>query len=495
MISVWAVVAVFSLFGPLYALLMGGLVKRGGPTRPVTDYRPHVVCLVPCLNEGTVVEATVNRLLAMSPSLSVVVVDDASDDDTPRILRRLAGPRVHIVRRDFPNARQGKGEALNHALHAIAVSVVAQGLDPHDVVIAVFDGDGNVDPGTLDAVGPWFAERDVGGVQIGVRINNRNESLLARMQDVEFAAYTEIFQRARNRLTSTGLGGNGQFVRLSALHELGAEPWTASLTEDLDLGIRLRLNGWRSVFEESVSVHQQGLHDLKRLLRQRTRWFQGHLQAWNLLPRLWRSDLRLLTKLDLSGHLVLPVLLLLLSVAIVASTVGIVRALILAPSATLTQLAAGPFVPWWYVIGFLATPLVCLAYWRAEPGVGFLRGLLYAHLYTIYTWIWFPAGWRATVRQLTGKKGWAKTARVSAGTALPVEPFTLFVYDAAPTAGDAAFLASVGIEPTFDYDAKRRRVDELRLLADHMEPAERDEWHRKLNELLGRERLAAGGRQ
>lgn len=247
-----------------------------------------------------------------------------------------------------------------------------------------------------------------------------------------------------------------------------------------------------------MSVHQQGLHDLKRLLRQRTRWFQGHLQAWNLLPQLWRSKLPLLTKLDLSGHLILPVMLLLLSVAIVASTVGIVRSLILAPGATITQLAAGPFVPWWYLIGFLATPLVCLAYWRAEPGVGFLRGLLYAHLYTVYTWIWFPAGWRATVRQLTGKKGWAKTARVGAGAGMApaaVKPFRLFVYDAAPMPSDDAFLASVGITPSFDYSAKRRRVEELRLLADQLEPVEREEWHRTLNEVLGRERLAAGGHQ
>ena len=61
----------------------------------------------------------------------------------------------------------------------------------------------------------------------------------------------------------------------------------------------------------SVAVHQQGLHNGRRLVRQRTRWFQGHLQAWNLIPRILRSDLKIRTKFDICGLLVLPALLLL----------------------------------------------------------------------------------------------------------------------------------------------------------------------------------------
>ena len=41
---------------------------------------------------------------------------------------------------------------------------------------------------------------------------------------MEFVIYTEVFQRGRRHLGSVGLGGNGQFMRLSAMLSLGAGP-------------------------------------------------------------------------------------------------------------------------------------------------------------------------------------------------------------------------------------------------------------------------------
>ena len=110
------------------------------------------------------------------------------------------------------------------------------------------------------------------------------------MQDMEFVIYTEVFQRGRRHLGSVGLGGNGQFVRLSALRSLGPAPWTRSLTEDLDLGVRLLAAGWRNEYCRTAAVHQQGVVEVKRLIRQRARWFQGNLQSWRLIPLVLRSS-------------------------------------------------------------------------------------------------------------------------------------------------------------------------------------------------------------
>jgi len=73
--------------------------------------------------------------------------------------------------------------------------------------MVVVDADGRLDPTALDQVLPVFDDRRIGGVQIGVRINNRRASLLARMQDIEFVLYTNIFLRGRRHLGSVGLGG------------------------------------------------------------------------------------------------------------------------------------------------------------------------------------------------------------------------------------------------------------------------------------------------
>ena len=84
--------------------------------------------------------------------------------------------------------------------------------------------------------------------------------------------FTEVFQRGRRRVHSVGMGGNAQFVRLSALDALGPRPWTRSLTEDFDLGIRLNATSWTNEFWPAASVHQQGVTNMRRLMRQRTRW-------------------------------------------------------------------------------------------------------------------------------------------------------------------------------------------------------------------------------
>src|SRR5690606_38859669 len=144
--------------------------------------------------------------------------------------------RIHLLRRELPEARQGKGEALNAAIRHIRSGAVAPGARPEDVVVCVVDADGRLEPHVLDEVLPLFADPQLGAAQIGIRINNREKNLLARMQDVEFVLYTEVFQRGRRHLGSVCLGGNGQFVRLSALYGLGPQPWSRSLSEDLDLG-------------------------------------------------------------------------------------------------------------------------------------------------------------------------------------------------------------------------------------------------------------------
>jgi cellulose synthase/poly-beta-1,6-N-acetylglucosamine synthase-like glycosyltransferase len=92
----------------------------------------------------------------------------------------------------------------------------------------------------------------------------------------------------RNSLGTVGLGGNGQFVRLSALNLLGDSPWSSCLVEDLELGLRLHLAGVRIRYTSRASVTQQGLVDTRRLLRQRTRWAQGNLQCIRYVPKLYK---------------------------------------------------------------------------------------------------------------------------------------------------------------------------------------------------------------
>jgi hypothetical protein len=373
---------------------------------------------MPCLNEELVVARSLRRLLAIpGGNFAVMVIDDGSDDGTAAAVSGVADERVWLLSRTLPNARQGKGEALNDAIAQLVDSGRLAGRDPDGVIIAVVDADGHLDPHALADVTGFFADPAVGAVQIGVRINNRQRSLLARMQDMEFVIYTEVFQRGRRHLGSVGLGGNGQFVRLSALRSLGPAPWTRSLTEDLDLGVRLAAAGWRNEYCRTAAVHQQGVVEIRRLVRQRARWFQGNLQSWRLIPLVLRS---------MPGRNGADLLFLLSSPALVliASLLTLSFAVVLVNCAVLMATDHDPF-GWWVAATYalILGPALTYAgmYWKQERGTGLrlVKAFWLAHLYVGYGMIWYASGWRAVARAVRGRNGWAKTDRVAEGSARP----------------------------------------------------------------------------
>ncbi len=383
-----------------------------------------VVFVVPALDEERVIGATIESLLGLAgPPSVVLVVDDASTDATGVIVRRFDPERVWLLRRDLPDARQGKGAALNAAFVHLCRPGVLGHLDPDRVVLCVVDADGWMEPQTLIEVLPHFHDPRIAAVQVGVRMINRQENLLARLQDMEFVAFTEIFQRARSTLGIAGLGGNGQFVRLSALQHLGPAPWTDHLTEDLDLGLRLLSRGWRTAFCPTASVHQQAVTALRRLVRQRTRWFQGHLQCWGRIPALLGSPLPLAQVADLLVHLMLAVAVLVVgsfSIALLATFVVLAA---VDPGTAAAALQGHP--PWFWALAYLVvfgySWLYAFVYWLRTPTVRFATALAFGHLYLLYGYVWVLAGARAVGRVLAGRWSWQKTQRRSRHVALPVE--------------------------------------------------------------------------
>lgn len=397
-----------------YLLMLFTLSRRQRPEVLPAPAGLAFAFVIPCLDESAVIGATLDSLVPVLRGGDVVlVVDDGSSDETPDIVRAYPSPRVHLLRRELPDARKGKGEALNAAVRHLALSDLFSGRSADDVVVAVFDADGRIAAETLDAVGGYFRDPKLGAVQIGVEMRNATTNLLARMQDMEFAVFTEIFQRARQQIGSVGLGGNGQFVRLSALHSLGERPWTSCLTEDLDLGLRLLLGGWRNSYCPSVAVDQQAVTEVRRWIRQRARWFQGHLQCWRHIPAILRSPLRAKTASDLVWYLTLPVAVLLLPLAIVPITALFAFQALTEPGYAAHLLLADHGAPLWlmYLLCFGPAYPYALVYWlRGRAGLG--RSIVLAHAFELYSYLWLVSGWMAIARVARRKRGWDKTARV-----------------------------------------------------------------------------------
>ncbi|WP_186525941.1 glycosyltransferase family 2 protein [Leekyejoonella antrihumi] len=316
--------------------------------------------------------------------------------------------KVRVLRRDAPNARQGKAAALNEAWSFLHAEILSR--PEHrdrslaNVIVVIVDADGRLEPSAPSRVVRHLSYPRVGGVQIQVRIYNRQQAL-AWFQDVEFAIFGLVYQLGRAAWGTANMGGNGQFNRLRALDDVAGPdgPWRHRLTEDQDVGLRLIAAGWRGSHEPEASVSQQGLSRLRPLYRQRTRWAQGSWQAIGLMSTVRRADVSLAARIDMVGYLLLPILQMVTAVALLCA-VGLAIALHIA------FYAAG-----WPIIVFFVGSTIgpgLIALMARQRGV---RGLLLALLlflpYACYAWLTFPAVVRALGRQVLGKGSWAKTAR------------------------------------------------------------------------------------
>ncbi|MFD9706253.1 glycosyltransferase family 2 protein [Lentzea sp. NPDC059081] len=412
---------VLLVFWPCYNLVLALFVwwrpKPGGPEVPSRHPLQYWI-IIPALNEERVVANTVRSALALDGArtpVQVVVVDDGSDDRTPHVLSEIDDHRLHVLRRVPPEARKGKGEALNHAFRYIR-GIAEEAGTVHRTIVGVIDGDGRGEPGMLSEISSYFGQRAVGAVQCRVRIHNRT-NLLAFLQDLEFSCVVDASQSLRDVVGTVGLGGNGQFVRLSTLIGLGDAPWSACLVEDLELGLRVHLSGRRVRYATRATITQQGLVDVQRLLRQRTRWGQGNLQCLGYVPKLIRAkhvgSVALLEFLQylLTPWLVAPMTLFITALAGVsfyAQLSGHVVAGFTADTSN-TLIALGI----WLVALVLPGVLWGVVHRLKHGDEPLLRCLAVGLAYPVFLILGSVSTLRALYRHFAGRNTWAKTERLA----------------------------------------------------------------------------------
>ncbi|HET9172398.1 MAG TPA: glycosyltransferase [Actinospica sp.] len=392
--------------------------------------------LLPCRDEETVIGETLGYLRESFPDAVFWVVDDDSVDGTAALVERLSttDPGIRLVRRAMPDARTGKGDALNAAYRALCASLDA-GTDREKTLICVVDADGRPSENLLRvAAGPRiFGDPGIGAAQVEVRMTNRAEprplpgrgvvsnvlaALLARLQDVEFRGPISAMQMLRARTHTVNLGGNGQLVRLTALDELAGErgvPWGNALLEDFEIGLRLMLAGWRIAYTVSAWVDQEALWSLRTLLVQRTRWAQGSMQCLRYLPEIWRSNaftnaglfevtyFMAQPWLQLVGTIIYPVPMLVFAFNAAhfpEFTDQFLRDGGAAMLALYVLIGIGEFAVWGLVYRK-----------RCEPGLNRRQAAFIGLGMTAYAWLSYIIAWRAFARLVTRRSSWPKTRR------------------------------------------------------------------------------------
>ncbi|WP_432790674.1 glycosyltransferase [Brevibacterium sp. K11IcPPYGO002] len=422
----------------LIAYVRQKAVDPGDPT----DFTWHF--LIPCRDEESVIAETVSAARTSFPTAHIWVIDDASEDSTAAIVTDIidVDDRTHLISRVLPEARTGKGKALNAAYLSVSEYVGADPADRARAVIGVLDADGFLSDNALAVLsGPaGFGDDSLGAAQLEVWMKNRGDKqprpgrgrylnllgrFLVRMQDIEFRTSNSAMQQLRVTTGTVGMGGNGQFTRLTvldALTEDHGEPWGNKLSEDYELGLNILTRGFRNGYFPQAHVSQEALPYFRRLLTQRTRWGQGIMECASNLPALRKSRvLKFPGFVEIHYFMSQPWLMML--------------NLLLIPIVTAVAIAQGFFgfvsdaATWIIVLTGLV--FVVLPYalwgplyrrWGPEPigrTASVLLGLGYL-VYVYFTYFYYP---RAIARMVTGRNSWAKTKR-NADDVLVTSTFT-----------------------------------------------------------------------
>lgn len=372
--------------------------------------------LIPALNEAQVIGATLENLRRTVPSARIVVIDDASDDQTAQIVLRAAqgDPAITLLQRQYPEARQNKGRAMNWAVRGLLRDGFF-GDCPDQQVIVVLDADGRVQEDFAGQVWGAFADPNVMAAQGWMRFRQTGArpgpaGLVSRMllfqQDLE-AFITGHIQRYRVRGGTASLTGNGQCMRVSYVAQqldAGTDPWPEVLLEDFASAVEIRLHSpEHRIAYLPTHISQQGMVELSGFIRQRVRWTQGAMECLPYLRRLWRTRASWITRLDFSYFILGPWLNLLLIISFA--------------SQGLRRVFGGQGLTITPEVGLLLTvlPLIMQLNWvlryireRRLP----LRYLPFAMVsLPVYSFALLSSLPKAYFNHFTGRRGWYKSVR------------------------------------------------------------------------------------
>jgi len=274
---------------------------------------PFVSVHVPFYNEKRVVERSIKAATNFDyPEYEVILCDD-STDETTEIIRTyqesclFKGESLKVTRGEgwtLTEVTVRPGVTLKH-LHRTtrsgykggALSLALKLSDPRTEFVSIFDADFVPYADSLNFFVKYFkvannlsedyTKSNVAAVQgYQWHVLNKSENWVTRGVRSEYAG-SYVVERSGAEIYKglKQISGSVYMIRKSVLTEVG---WGTSITEDFELTLKLYNAGYKVVYTPYVQAPAECVSTLRRIIRQRMRWAEGHsfnvkLMAWKLL--------------------------------------------------------------------------------------------------------------------------------------------------------------------------------------------------------------------
>lgn len=289
--------------------------------------KPFISVQIPFFNEKNVVERSIHAAISFDyPSYEVILCDDSTDQTTEIIQKRmerylLEGEKLKTIEGDgwiLAEVEVKPGVVLKH-LHrtsrqgfkGAALALALKLSNPKTEKVAIFDADFVPYPDSLTSFLKYFqtAQQDktpeefdkVAAVQgYQWHVLNKSENWITRGVRSEYSG-SYVIERSGAEIYGglKQISGSVYMIRKDVLEQIG---WGSSITEDFELTLKLYNAGYKVLYTPYIQAPAECASTIKRLIRQRMRWAEGH--SFNIkkyiLPLLSSGKLSTMEKVELA---------------------------------------------------------------------------------------------------------------------------------------------------------------------------------------------------
>ncbi len=261
------------------------LRKEVKTTGHITPYTPVVSVIVPAWNEEVGIIKTLKSVLANDyRNIEIVVVNDGSTDNSERLVKmfirahQLTRVRNGRVIRHFFRPNGGKGAALNYGIKNSKGSI-----------ILTIDADSALAPDAITKLVEYFRDKKVSAVVGQVRVANAHGRIVGIVQQLEYL-FGFYFKRAHCVIGAEYIyGGACAAFRRSSTFEYFGMFDEKNKTEDIEMSMRTKFHGLRSLYAEDVICYTEGATSYAGLINQRLRWKKGRFDTFLHYRRMFFS--------------------------------------------------------------------------------------------------------------------------------------------------------------------------------------------------------------
>lgn len=225
---------------------------------------PSITFIIPSYNAAHCIKDTIGSITDADypkEKIKILVVNDASTDDTARIVKRIMRNNKNVIL--LNKERGGKAAASNYGIARAKTEL-----------IAVLDADTIIKSDAIKKSVDYFLDNDVMAVTTRLIPLNK-KGFFVRMQVIEYAL-TSFFRKLLSNINALPIAPAFTIYRASFFRKHGSFD-VENLTEDFEMALRIHSSGYKIVYVLDSYAKTFVPTTFKSLYRQRVRWGFGTL--------------------------------------------------------------------------------------------------------------------------------------------------------------------------------------------------------------------------